>query len=167
MIGNIILFERNKHDKIAFILTKLLKLFYKNYDGWGWHMGIVASRTTDGNDYWILEATWPTSKLTLLSQMGKYRSYQWLDVINMNKHYEFVNSHIGKKYDILLYPWTTIQYLFRHYWNKPIPRLLDDRFTCWELATEYCEFMGKRMVSKYDCPILPEIVTKLNQSMEE
>ena len=160
--GDNLIFKRAKGDYVGLFFSLLLKLFNPNWDMWGWHMAIIVR--PDGEDWIVLEATWPCCRLNRLSNMGECRIYRWLDVEpDKNKIADFAKAYCGKRYDILLYPWTMVQYLVRHYWNRPVPRLLDDRYTCWELATEFDEAMGKPICSKYDCPILPNIQRELEK----
>lgn len=143
-------------------LSWLLKLINPSWDRWGWHMAVVV--WWNGKDWIVLEATWPEVCLTPLMEMGEFRVYRWFEVQPDYKPIaDFVKDNLGKRYDVLLYPWTAVQYLFRHFWNRPVPRLLDDQFTCWELFCEFAEAMGKPIVSKYDCPILPDIQKALEK----
>jgi len=160
--GDILIFRRAKRDYIGLVFSLLIKLFYPNWDMWGWHMAYVIG--PDLNDWIIGEATWPCVRRNHLSQMGEHRVYRWFSVPLPQSDIEsFTSRHIGAKYDILLYPWTLAPYLVRHFWNKPVPRLLDDRFTCWEYVCEFVEAMGKPIVSKYDCPLIADMQTELEK----
>jgi hypothetical protein len=107
----------------------------------GWHMAVMFWH--EGDDWTVLEATWPEVRLNNLSKMGENRAYRWFDVEpDHDKISKFVNNMLGKRYDVLLYSWTAVQYLISHFWNRPIPWLLDDRVTCWELVTKFDEAMG-------------------------
>lgn len=165
--GVVLIFPRAKNDKVALILSLIIKIFYPKWDMFGWHMAVATERDFERKDWMVLEATWPVVKLTPLKDMlgsGEPRCYQWLDSDpSMTSIETFVNAHLGKRYDILLYPWTFVQYMARHFWNRRVPRWLDDKFTCWELACEFCEAMGKPIVSKYDCPVLPDILKELEK----
>jgi len=131
-----------------------------------WHMGIAWSQLDD-DGLLVLEATGegvkadrkPTAEVET-----KCRAYRWLDEPPSNTEMvDFFDSHINKRYDVLIYVWTTIQYLFRHFFNRRVPRLLDDRFTCWELAFEFCEDRGKPIGSKYDCPMITDFLRVVNE----
>lgn len=163
-VGDNLVFKRS--GLLANILSLLVKMFYPKWDRWGWHMAVVAWYDNSKRDWMILEATGQGVVLTplsvLIGKSGMPRIYHWNKVrINKDKVKAFVDTHLGQRYDVLLYFWTFAQYLFRHFWNKPIPRLLDYRWTCWELATEFDEFMGKPIVSKFDCPVIADLVKKL------
>ncbi len=163
-IGTIVEFRRTGF--IAKILGGILKLFERQWDGWGWHLAIVYERADNDIGWYILEATWPSVEINYYSDefiWHNCRVYDWFNEpprkVLLNK---FMQEHLGKRYDVLLYPWTTIQYLIRHYINRRIPRLLDDKFTCWELVTEICEYLGKPIQqSKYDCPLISDILPQL------
>jgi hypothetical protein len=73
----------------------------------------------------------------------------------------FFAAHLGKKYDVALYPWTTLQYFVRHWFNHRIPRLLDDRYTCWELEQEWEEMFNVTWGSKYDCPLITDLLREI------
>jgi len=142
------------------VLSWVLGLFETEWDGWGWHMGFVCS---EGEDPDILEAVAGGVRRVPLSQslgfVNGCRSYSWLEPLpDQDKAEEWITKHIGSRYDIQIYFWTVVQYLFRHFLNKRIPRMLDDRFTCWELVFEFAEDMGQPIGSKYDCPILTDFL---------
>jgi len=140
------------------ILSRILKLFAWDWDRWGWHTGFVVC----GNQ--LCESI---ACGICLSPLSKYkventRVYRWLDTPPTNEKINtFLGSHLGKRYDVAIYLWSGLQYLFRHFWNRRIPRLLDDRFTCWENVSEFCDDMGKPVMSRYDCPMLPDMLKQL------
>jgi len=145
------------------ILSRILKFFERDWDRWGWHLGIAYEKSYDG--WYIMEATGEGTQTHYYPTwyLEKYtRSYKWFDrVPNKKKMAKFREGYVGKKYDVAVYFWTALQYIIRHYFNRRIPRLLDDRFTCWELVGDFCEYMGKPIQSKYDCPILTDILKEL------
>lgn len=146
---------------VSGILGAILKHFEKDWDGWGWHVGIVWG-LHDRGGWLVLESLGGGPEINWYSEdylRNCTRSYTWLDDKPSNwKITAFLPDHIGKKYDVAVYFWTALQYLIRHYFNRRIPRLLDDRYTCWELAAEFFEAMGKPIHSKYDCPMLPDML---------
>jgi hypothetical protein len=156
--GDIIVFQG---DGFLFeVLSRLLKLFERNYERWGWHTAFVFAQDSYG---WIIcEALVGGVTTNYLDTSRSFRVYRWFASPPWRLR-EFICQYIGCRYDILLYPWTAVQYLIRHYWNRPIPRLLDNKFTCWELVAEMCESMGKPIVSKYDCPIITDILKALEK----
>ena len=76
---------------------------------------------------------------------------------------EFFDSHINKRYDVAVYFWTALAIIIRHYFNRPIPKLLDNRFSCWELVQEFTTHCGKPVLSRYDVIILPDMLEALEQ----
>ena len=157
--GDIALFEG---QGVAFeILSRALKFFEREWDRWGWHMAIIWAPAYEG--WYILEATGQGVKINYYSnetlREKDVRTYRWLDKQpTQKKMNEFLASHIDKAYDIAVYFWTGFQYLVRHFLNRPIPRLLDDRWTCWELAFQFCEDMGKPIGSRFDCPLITDFL---------
>ena len=76
---------------------------------------------------------------------------------------QFRCDYIGKPYDVAIYFWTGLAILIRHFFNHPIPKLLNDRFCCWELVQEFSEAMGKPIQSKYDVIIISDLIKKLQE----
>jgi hypothetical protein len=139
-------------------------LFEKDWDGWGWHVGIVWQRGLSG--WFILEAVGAGVRINYYEEAtlnGRVRTHRWLEEEPAEeKMNDFLAGHIEKKYDVAVYFWTALQYLVRHYFNRRIPRLLDDRYTCWELAAAFYDAMGKPAHSKYDCPMLPDMLRTID-----
>lgn len=155
--GDIIEFKRQGF--VSALLGGFLKLFERDWDGWGWHLAIAWEAAHDG--WFILEARHGVEINYFPNRFLKEntRFYRWLSVPpTMRKMNKFLSEHAGKSYDVTVYFWTALQYLIRHYFNHRIPRLLDDKFTCWELVFEFCDIMGKPVSSKYDCPILIDFI---------
>ena len=151
--------EFKRQGIVSTILGGLLKLFERKWNGWGWHLAVIWERTYDG--WYVLEAR---HEVEINCYTDKWlrantRNYKWLDSPPENEKFnKFLEDHTGKSYDVAIYFWTALQYLIRHFFNHKIPRLLDDRFTCWELVFEFCEEMGKPIGSKYDCPIITDFL---------
>ncbi len=153
--GDILLFKGA--GSLWWFLSHLLRLFERLWDGWGWHLTYVSK--IEAGKVWITEGVWPVSHEVLLSEGREYRVYRVLpQPIDETKLSEFTASHLRKRYDVAIYFWTSLQYLVRHYWNHRIPRLLDDRYTCWELVEELCEEFGMSWGSKYDCPLITDFL---------
>jgi hypothetical protein len=148
----------------AKILGFLLKIFEPSWDGWGWHLSIAWEKDVGG--WWILEATGDGVEVNYYDNDYLFTDthiYKWFDKVpSLKKRDDFEASHIGKPYDVAIYFWTGIQYLIRHFFNRRIPRLLDDRFTCWELVFEFAEQMGKPIGSRYDCPMISDFCEAMN-----
>lgn len=156
-VGDILEFKRS--GLISGVLGGLLRMFEPDWDFWGWHLAIVWQRSYLG--WYVLEARHGVEINYFTNKFLKEntRAYKWLEESpTKDKMGEFLTSHVSKSYDVLIYFWTTLQYLIRHYFNHRIPRLLDDRYTCWELVAEFCEVMGKPCQSKYDCPIICDML---------
>ena len=158
--GDVILFKGE--GPLFEILSRLLKLFEPGWNRYGWHMAFVAWDSEDG--LVICEALANGVCLNPLNKQREYRVYRWLDTEPPRYMImDFVKHHLNEKYDVLLYPWTAAFYLFRHFWNKPIPRLLDNAWTCWELVCEFANEMGKPIISVYDCPVITDILRNFGE----
>ena len=158
MRGSIVEFKREGF--VSLVLGNLLKLFERDWDFYGWHLGILWDRAYDG--WYILEATGPGVKVNYYSNSyleKNSRYWDWLDKeptrVDMGL---FLKEHINQKYDVATYFFTALAIIIRHYFNRPIPKLLDERFSCWELAAEFCADMGEPIVSKYDVILLPDLI---------
>jgi len=126
-----------------------------------WHVAFV-SRFWDGQPV-ICEALIGGVQENILDDKREYKSYHWLE-IPVDPH-DFVDSHLGLKYDVAQYLFTSLQYLIRHFWNRRIPRLLDNSYTCWELVAEFVRDNGKPFQVIYDCPTINDIVRVLDENI--
>jgi hypothetical protein len=163
-VGDIILFDGQ--GCFFHLLSFLLGLFDKDWRTLKrkpWHVGFI-SRIEDSVVY-ICEAREPTVRETVLDTFRTdYQVVHWLESVDQNKVREFVNKAKGKRYDIAIYFWTSLAIIIRHFFNHRIPKLLDERFDCWELIAEFCDFMNRPIVSKYDTIIITDLVKALNVS---
>lgn len=55
----------------------------------------------------------------------------------------FLDKRLNKRYDVAAYLRTAAQYFVLHVFNHSIPRVLDERFTCWELTFEFARASGQ------------------------
>lgn len=142
------------------ILGGILKLFERKWDFWGWHVAFVATPST------LCESI---GQGVVVSALSKYtpeqtRCYRWFneqpDQARIN---HFVGAHLGDDYDVLVYFNTICQYIIRHFWNRAIPRLLDNRYSCWELVFQFADDMGKEISSDYDCPMLTDLLKTMGE----
>lgn len=161
--------EWRRRGFVSWFLGGVLKLFERDWDGWGWHMGIVWSRL--GRGCHIMEATNEGTRINYYRY--KYlrentRCYEWLegepDLVKMQA---FKVSHIGRKYDVAVYFFTAIQYLFRHFVHIRLPLILNDRYSCWELVDEFCDEMGKPWAPKYGFPLLTDFLKAVKETNNE
>ena len=154
--GDIVLFKGQ--GLLYEVLSRLLKCFNPSWDRWAWHTGFIAY---DDEGWIVCEALANGVCLNPLNGRDA-RFYRWFDIEPPGDQIiKFIREHINDQYDVLLYFWTTVAYIVRHFWNKPIPRLLDNRWTCWELVTFFCDRMGKPIISIFDCPILTDMIKAL------
>jgi len=158
-IGDIIVF---RGEGFLFkVLSGILCLFDSEWrwrDFKGWHVGFI-SRFWDNHPI-ICEAVVGGVKENFLETDRDFKVYQWFDE-PVDPH-GFVNEHLGEKYDILVYPLTAIAYLIRHYLHRPVPRLFDNAWSCWELVYYFCNRMGKPLAESYDFPMISNMVKVLD-----
>lgn len=164
--GDIIEFKRGKFFSVSGILGNLLMIFDHKWDGWGWHVAFAWEKAYLG--WYILEATRQGVMINFYSNeylSKNTRYWEWyLEYPDQEKLDKFANSVMGKKYDIAIYFFTAIAIIVRHYFNRPIPKLLDHRFSCWELVAEGCADFGWPVVSKYDVIILPDLIRSFKKA---
>jgi hypothetical protein len=151
---------------VAGVLSFLIGLFnndWRTLKRKPWHCRLVVSGY--GATATVLEALAPGVVNSPIDSipLDKQHAYRWLDSpINSYNLTRWAFEHLGKRYDVLAYFWTAFQYLFRAIWNRYIPRLLDDHYTCWELVMEFYEDFGKPMHSKRDCPLITDLCYALH-----
>jgi hypothetical protein len=124
-----------------------------------WHMGIAWQK--GGGGWIILEGYSPSVRVHFYTHKELQNTlwFSWLDKTPTDSFQKkFYKKYIGKKYDVAIYFWTMFQYLIRHYFNRRIPRLLDDRFTCWELGDAFADELDKPWQDEYDCVLLQDFL---------
>jgi len=138
------------------ILSKCLKFFEPTWDGWGWHMATLTQLRLDDGKWEYIEATDHGLDLNYGYLNGdNVRVYRWFNSPPMPDAIKvWVKNHLGLPYDVAIYFWTAASYIARHFWNRPVPYLLDNRYSCWEAVFKFCKDMGKPIPSKHDCPTL-------------
>jgi hypothetical protein len=165
--------EFKKGGLVACTIGLVLKIFEPKWDFWGWHLAIVWSQgfSNQGEHGWyLLESIGRGVVLgfhTDRELVSQSRCHNWFDKVDEVKAKQFATDHLGKSYDVAIYFWTAFQYLVRHFWNRRIPRLLDDKYTCWELVSEFCDDQGKPICSKYDCPMITDILKQLGKPCQK
>jgi hypothetical protein len=160
-VADIVEFKRKGF--MSWFLGGLLKLFNPSWDGYGWHLAILWQPGYDG--WYILEATGQGVRKNWYDRtylQKNTRIWSWLDEAPLDGYMKtFLARHINKRYDVGIYFWTALAVIIRHYINRPIPKLLDDRFSCWELVQEFTSAMGKPILSPYDVVIITDIIRAL------
>lgn len=165
-LGNVLpgdAIEFKRHGFTAGVLGWLLKRCAPSWDGWGWHLAIMWEKQEHGWTIFQSTAKGVNKRYYRQSYLEDHcRFYRWLDAVPIQiKLEDFYRTHVGCKYDVGIYLWSSFQYLIRHFLNHRIPYLLDNRYTCWELVTEFFDFCGKRVINIYDCPMIPDILEKI------
>ena len=165
-IGDIVLFEGQ--GVVFRTLSALLSIFdsYWRKLRWKpWHLAVVCEGGLNG--YWVLESTGKGVVFSFMDYkaLKECRIYRWLDdEPEPRKVNEFINNYIGCNYDVACYLFTMLQYLILHFFNHPIPRLLDNRFTCWELAFQFCREMGKPIQSLHKYPMITDFLREVKNA---
>lgn len=159
-MGDILVFKRKGF--VSGILGPILKLFKRKWDGWGWHMAIAWEEAQYKNGLWILEATGDGVRVGLLSEdklKNEIRAYRWLDEPPSGEVMEkFMAENLDKGYDVLVYFWTLIQRGLLRVIKHSIPRILNNRYTCWELVFLFAREMGKPIGDILDYPLLTDFL---------
>lgn len=163
-LGDIIEFKGK--GPVYEILSRLIWLFERWWDRWGWHTAFVCGEDNDG--WLICEAIAQGVSVTPLKNYGlEYRVHRWFDEPpSKRKVNAYVKSVIGADYDVAIYFWTGLQYLIRHLINHRIPRLLDNRYTCWENVFFFCYEMGNPVQAIYDCPMITDLIKVVGKPTE-
>jgi hypothetical protein len=165
--GDILIFKRNTKDWVSRVLSWILQRFESDWDRWGWHTGYISSVLSDGTiitaeatGNGVQAITYPT-----FESLGEIRAYRWLSEPNIQKLEAFTQDHLGRDYDVACYFWTSAQYLILHLFNHPIPRILNDRYTCWELVAAMARAMGKPLQPIHQYPLITDMVKALENEI--
>lgn len=168
-VGDLVEFKR--HGLVGAVLGGLLRLLDRKWDGWGWHLAVIWEKSDLSDGWYIMEALASGVETNYYSReyiCKQCRVYHWLDQEpTEEKLAMFLKEHLNMSYDVAIYFWTTLQYLIRHFFNRRIPRMLNERFTCWELVFAFCEDMGKPIGSKYDCPMINDFIRVVGVPVEQ
>ena len=157
--GDIVIFKG--HGITYEILSRLLKLFDKEWDRWGWHLAILYSiertRTV------IIESTSGGVTFNILS--GKegvdWKSDQWLDKAPTGQQmHEWAVKYLGQPYDYIGYSTTILSYLSKVLFNRPF-RIINRDYYCWELGSMFAIDFGKPFVPLAEKPTIAEIMRAL------
>lgn len=158
-LGDIIEFKGR--GTVYGVMSRLIKVFEWWWDRWGWHTAFICGK--DERGWLICEAVYGGVQVGYLR--GEYKVHRWFDEPPSQEEVDkYVEEVLGADYDVAIYFWTTLQYLIRHLFNHRIPRLLNDRYTCWELVWWFCRGMGKPIQSIYDCPMITDLLKAVGES---
>jgi hypothetical protein len=160
-VGDIVLFRGKGFVFSIFnVLLCLLDIFWrKQPKPRYWHMGIAWFQDRYG--WYLIEGYAPVVRLHYYShiELEHTKRFSWLGKSPSEKFKRsFEKKYLGKKYDVAIYFWTMLAYLIRHYWNRRIPRLLDNSYTCWELGDAFCDELNKPWQDEFDCVILTDFL---------
>jgi len=162
--GDILIFKRSGFASA--ILSWLLQRFEPWWDRWGWHMAIIHNRTRLSGrtlGWWILESQGQGVGINWIPRRDFYkiRAYRRLNKKPTQSQLSSFKAKVeGCNYDVAVYFFTMLQYLILHFFNHPIPRLLDNRWTCWELCALFCREMGKPWQPLHRYPMITDFLEK-------
>ena len=160
--GDIIIFRG--HGLVFSVLSKMLSIFDKKWRRLQykvWHVAFISGKVL--NLYTIGESVNKGVTEAWLNENADFKVYRWLDKEPPRyKIQKFLLDRAYSRYDLAIYLWTMLFYLVRHYFNRPIPKLLDNHYSCWELVGEFCAEMGKPIVSKYDTFFITDMLKVLS-----
>jgi len=132
------------------------------WDNYGWHLAMVSEIKQDGSVI-VLEAAGDGVREARLEQFyDRYgRNYRFWDLLDFEitrpQMVDIIKHYAGLKYGYANYFWAGLIYLFRHHINKPLPNVLNDKYTCWELVYAIFRDLGRPLgANDYDCPTLTE-----------
>lgn len=159
--GDIILFKGSGPVFWFFsLLLCLLEPGWRKLNWRPWHMAVAWDKT--GTGWQCFEGYAPVSRLHTYTEAelrGRCRFYRRLDPEpSYLDSQTFLINHVGKPYDVAVYFFTSLGYLLRHYWGKPIPYFMDNRFSCWELVYHWQDDMGQPLAGKYDFPLITDFL---------
>ncbi len=149
--GSIILFKGKGF--LYEILSRLIKMKHPEWDRWGWHMALVvdyhksygwmlAEAMADGVGYgWLKQKS------------SKWRVVNWCGDVPAIEVRRFAADRMGCKYDVMAYIWTALQEIMPWF-----PRIVNNRYTCWELVYEFCREMGCAVQKPHKYPVITDIV---------
>lgn len=159
--GDIILYRGT--GKVFRILSFALGLFDKNWRKlqWKpWHMAFVADEVA--NMYTIGESVSKGVTEAWLNPDADFRVYRWFNEEPVYLEVKmFLLDRAYCRYDLTIYLHTLVFYIIRHFFNRPIPKLLDNRYSCWELVGEFCNEMQEPIASKYDTFFITDILREI------
>jgi len=160
--GDILEHKRDTGFSVSGILGRLLQIFDPDYDGWGWHLSIAYLQGYDG--WYILEATADGVELNYYQNDYLFkdtRVYRWFsEPPPLARIWRFIEGHLGCPYDAAIYFWTGLAILLRRIGIR-LPKIIDYKFSCWELAQEFSAVMGKPIIPRYDVVIISDLIKEL------
>jgi len=158
--GDILVFKRNERSRTARVLGWVLQHMEHDWDGWGWHTGYVRRVMEDGSietveslrGQGVENVQYPD-----FQSLGDVRIYRWFDDLDDNLLETFTMMHVGEDYDIACYFWTSLQRLLEPVIHHLIPRIINQRYTCWELVCDMAQAMDKPLQPVRQYPLIADM----------
>lgn len=170
--GDILLFQRNKKDKVSWFLNGLLKLFepsyrklLKQYPFAVWHAAPVIATTS--NSVTVMEAqgsgndtkTFPT--VYIKNHCLIFRPVE--DAIPQQRIEGYIANYRNTSYDFGAYFGTVVAYLMAKY-LKIKWRIVDNQYHCWEITSAFARsVLHKPMQPNYEYPIISKMLAFLSE----
>lgn len=150
--------------KVLSVILSWLDPYYKSLNPKPWHVGFISRYDLD--EGWIIcEATGEGVQENPLSMYNPeyYQIYRWLDNVDNLKVYQFVNEHLGCKYDNMAYVWVTIATMANKVLGLNLGRWQNNSMMCWELLECFNEYMGKPFTKDYRTITISDICKALQK----
>ena len=158
--GDILIFKRNARSRTAKVLGWVIHRMEHDWDGWGWHTGYISHVLPDGSIETVeslrgrgVESVWYPS----FGDLGEVRIYRWLDELDTELLETFTAMHLGMSYDIACYFWTSLQKILAQFTHHLIPRIINNRYTCWELVCDMARAMDKPLEPIERYPLIADM----------
>jgi hypothetical protein len=103
----------------------------------------------------LFEGYFPEARTRHISELpqGTYRVYRWFsEPLDPGRLAEFIKSREGARYDIDCYFWTFWFYMLKG-WIR-LPRIINNRFTCWEICADLALWFGDPWDDMYSYPLI-------------
>ena len=158
--GDILIFKRNARSRSARVLGWMMQHLEHDWDGWGWHTGYVRHVGVDGSIETVESLRGrgvENVRYPGFRDLGEVRIYRWFDELDGELLETFTDLHVGEAYDIACYFWTGLQRLLMPLTHHLIPRIVNDRYTCWELVCEMAEKMNKPLQPADRYPLIADM----------
>ena len=158
--GDILIFKRNARNRSARVLGWVMHRMEHDWDGWGWHTGYVSRVLPDGGIETVesLRGTGVENvRYPGFGDLGEVRIYRWFDELDDELLEAFTMMHLGQGYDIACYFWTSLQKILAQFTHRLIPRIINDRYTCWELVCDLARAMDKPLQPPEEYPLIADM----------
>jgi len=156
------------------ILSRIIKLFYWWWDGWGWHMSWIVYIEVNGEIVdelemksrdnhlqipdnviiMIAEAQGRGFQVRELTMREQVRVYNWFpEPPHPAEISEWIENHLGWKYDSVVYFWTGLQRIMQKFHldfiTSFLGRIINKWWMCWEAWFAFARDFGKPVQEEF------------------